>query len=77
MVGRLLEVNFRAILAIALVSLTEYRVERLDEHVIVEEPAEVRRHNQFHSLDWIVRGRCSLVHVDWHRGLKASHSHEH
>ena len=73
----LLEVNFCPILAIALVSLTEYRVKRLDEHVVVEEPAEIRCHNQLQSLDWIVRSRRSLVHKDWHRGCKASHSHEH
>ena len=49
---------------LALVSLSEDRVEWLAEDLFVEEPGEVGTHHVLHALHGVIRHGC-LCHVDW------------
>ena len=60
----LLEEDFRSILTMRLVCLSQDRVERLGKELVVELPAEVVRHDKLQSFDRIRRLRRP-IHVDW------------
>lgn len=59
----LLDEELRSACELALVSLTEDRVEWLDEDLFVEEPREVGAHHVFHALHGVC-SHCCLRHVD-------------
>ena len=73
----LLHINFRAILAVALVGFAEDGVQRLYENVVINVPAEVCTHDQLHTFYWVICSRCSFIHIDRQCSCEASHGHKH
>ena len=75
MMGCLFEVKLSAVLSVGLVRLTEDGIKRLQEYMVVENPAEVCGHHELHSLDWVLRER-GPVHVNWQSCRKLSKLHK-
>ena len=72
----LLDENLRSILTEGLVRLAEDRIQRLSKVLIIEEPAEVRGHDELYPFEWVCGHRC-LIHNDWQGSTKAALPHEH
>lgn len=59
-------IAFRTICTIALVSLSQDRIERFCKDVLVGEPGDTLRHDKFHPFYW-VGCLARFVKVSWHR----------